>query len=243
MGIRIRGIIAVILPVTFILWTINTFLPRQQAPVSQRWEGPIDDFRGDELPPGSKGLMSFMGFGRVDKEKTLSSTHPGSEWDVKPAKATQQASYKTLNNASSTSTNYTRLPNGDIRLLIGVMSPQWSSSRRYIIRDAYRRFPAALPVDVVFVHGETPTWSRRNAAKVVSTHRTQMLWENSTFHDILYLDCEENMEEGKTYEYFKKVGSEFSEKYTHVMKTDDDSFVNIPGIHILENFPSNLQLW
>lgn len=64
---------------------------------------------------------------------------------------------------------------------------------------------------------------------MLSTFHTALQWENDTFHDILHVGCKENLVEGKTYEYFKKVGLEFSSRYTHVMKTDDDSFVNIPG--------------
>ena len=37
----------------------------------------------------------------------------------------------------------------------------------------------------------------------------------------------------KNKEYLSKVGREFSHKYTHVMKTDDDSFINIPGTIVL----------
>ena len=38
------------------------------------------------------------------------------------------------------------------------------------------------------------------------------------------------MNEGKTYEFLKKVGREFAGKYTHVMKSDDDAFINLPGM-------------
>jgi len=62
-------------------------------------------------------------------------------------------------------------------------------------------------------------------------------WENETFGDIIHLDCKGNLNEGKTYEYFKKVGTEWTDKYTHVMNADDDTFVNIPGD--FANFGSN----
>ena len=120
-------------------------------------------------------------------------------------------------------------PDPNFRLLIGVMSPFWSSARRQMVRNAYRRFPSDLPVDLVFVKGSMPIHNPRNAHKVLAMERNVTQWENNTFHDIMYLDCEENIEEGKTYEFFKKIGTELSHKYTHVMKTDDDSFVNIPG--------------
>ena len=123
----------------------------------------------------------------------------------------------------------------DFRLLIGVMSPSWSLARRQIIRNAYRQFPSNLPVDVVFVQANTASFNENNNDRVMAMHQIAMTWENDTFHDILHLDCAENLVEGKTYEYLRKVGSERSTKYTHVMKTDDDSFVNIPGIPIPYN--------
>jgi len=123
----------------------------------------------------------------------------------------------------------------DFRLLIGVMSPSWSSARRQIIRNAYHHFSSNLPVDVVFVQANTASINEKNSDRVMGMNQVAMTWENDTFHDILHLDCTENLVEGKTYEYLRKVGSEWSTRYTHVMKTDDDSFVNIPGTSIACN--------
>jgi len=120
-------------------------------------------------------------------------------------------------------------PDPNFRLLIGIMSPFWSSARRQMVRNAYNRFPKDLPVDIVFVKGNMPIYNQRNAHKVLAMERNVTEWENNTFHDIMHLDCEEAIEYGKTYEFFKKIGTDLSHKYTHVMKTDDDSFVNIPG--------------
>ena len=64
--------------------------------------------------------------------------------------------------------------------------------------------------------------------------RTAMTWENNTSHYIMHVNCIENLEYGKTYEYLKKAGDELGHVYTHVMKTDDDSFVNIPGRSLIE---------
>ena len=115
----------------------------------------------------------------------------------------------------------------EFRLLIGIMSPFWSSARRQIIRNAYSRFPRNLPVDIVFVEGTLS--APNNERRVQSMQHTVIEWENSTYGDIMHLDCIGNLNNGKTYEFLKKVGSEFRQKYTHVMKTDDDAFVNIPG--------------
>lgn len=116
----------------------------------------------------------------------------------------------------------------NFRLLIGIMSPFWASARRQIIRNAYRRFPQNLPVDIMFVEGNLT--APNNEDRVQSMQRTVVEWENSTYGDIMHLDCIENLNNGKTYEFLKKVGHDFGRKYTHVMKTDDDAFVNIPGL-------------
>lgn len=128
------------------------------------------------------------------------------------------------------SANQRPVREGDFRLLIGVMNPYKSSGRRQIIRSAYSRFSADLPVDIVYISGHTPSWNEDNAYKIRWTHEDAKRWENETFHDLMHLNIQENLEFGKTFEFFKKVGTEYSDKYTHVMKTDDDSFVNLPGI-------------
>lgn len=115
----------------------------------------------------------------------------------------------------------------DFRLLIGIMSPFWASARRQIIRNAYHRFPQNLPVDIMFVEGNLS--APNNEGRVQSMQHTVIEWENATYGDIMHLDCIENLNNGKTYEFLKKVGNDFGRKYTHVMKTDDDAFINIPG--------------
>jgi hypothetical protein len=127
--------------------------------------------------------------------------------------------------------------NDDFRLLIGIMSPFWSSARRQIIRHAYSRFPQNLPVDIVFVEGNLTATS--NEGRIQSTQHTVIQWENSTYHDIMHLDCRENLNNGKTYDFLKKVGQDFGRRYTHVMKTDDDAFVNIPGTNLRDRVNSS----
>ena len=117
----------------------------------------------------------------------------------------------------------------EFRILIAVMSPYWASWRRQIVRNAYKKFSQSLPVDVIFVEGVL-SGPFNNSDRVRAMQRTVIDWENSTYGDILHLDCEENMNNGKTYEFLKKVGRELGHKYTHLMKTDDDAFINIPGI-------------
>ena len=120
----------------------------------------------------------------------------------------------------------------EFRILIGVMSPYWASWRRQIVRNAYKRLSKTLPVDIVFVEGDL-TVSNKNADRIRQMQRTVIDWENSTYGDIIHLDCDENMNKGKTYDFLKKVGQEFGHKYTHLLKTDDDAFINIPGLMTL----------
>ena len=117
---------------------------------------------------------------------------------------------------------------GEFRILIGIMSPYWATARRQVVRNAYSRFPKNLPVDIIFVEGNITAPVNQGRAR--RAQHTVIEWENSTYGDIMHLDCEENLNKGKTYEFLKKVGREFGGKYSHVMKSDDDAFINLPGI-------------
>ena len=61
--------------------------------------------------------------------------------------------------------------------------------------------------------------------------------EQKTYGDILTLDIIENMNEGKSYEYFAALGTLYpgnlrttERPYDYAMKLDDDSFLNIPNL-------------
>jgi len=55
--------------------------------------------------------------------------------------------------------------------------------------------------------------------------------EKEVYGDIVELECEENMEEGKTYEFLKWVGSrEEGERPRFAMKSDDDTFLVLPNL-------------
>ena len=149
-------------------------------------------------------------------------------------------SNSSLRNETSTPTSSERSktvhssdPNeSPFRLLIGVMSPWDRLQRRQMVRNAYHHFDLSnLPVDIVFVDANisTDSASEYKNEKFRKMHGLASTWENDTYGDIFRVDGEENGNKGKSYEYFKKVGREFKDVYTHVMKTDDDSFVNIPG--------------
>ena len=250
MAARVKALIALLLSITFIFLTISALLPIMHRS-SSRFEfvtssSTNDDelaktgFKGDKLPTTKKGqLLSFVGLNNIIDDSAPFSSPPSpmpdSDWDPlsqslqdqRIPTAGENTQYDTYEGLDESSPPFPG--NVDFRLLIGVMSPYSASKRRHVIRNAYNQFPSDLPVDVFFVQGDAVPWNKINKKKVLSTFHTALQWENDTFHDILHVGCKENLEEGKTYEYFKKVGLEFSSRYTHVMKTDDDSFVNIPG--------------
>jgi hypothetical protein len=222
MTVRLRGIVGIILAITLIFITVNTLVP------SRRGNPEIKGGRNsrhvlDPARPNKEQTFSIIEHDTTDSEHKSTVASPSlvsPSADVPPHVAHDPAPLTPPQQPD------------DIRLLIGIMSPFWSSARRQIIRNAYSRFPKGLPVDVVFVEGNLTSDNERNHEKVLDMQRTAVSWENNTFHDIMHLNCTENLEYGKTYEYLKKAGLEFGNKYTHVMKTDDDSFVNIPGISL-----------
>jgi hypothetical protein len=62
-------------------------------------------------------------------------------------------------------------------------------------------------------------------------------WENDTFGDIHVIDMEENMNEGKSYEYFASMAAMFpgnvskqERPWDYVMKVDDDTFLHLPNL-------------
>jgi hypothetical protein len=64
-------------------------------------------------------------------------------------------------------------------------------------------------------------------------------WENDTYGDLHMIDMVENMNDGKSYEYFASMAQMFpgnvsreQRKWDYVMKVDDDSFLHLP--HLVE---------
>jgi len=61
-------------------------------------------------------------------------------------------------------------------------------------------------------------------------------WENDTFGDIHMIDMEENMNDGKSYEYFASMaaiygnGSRDERRWDYVMKVDDDTFLHLGNL-------------
>jgi hypothetical protein len=66
---------------------------------------------------------------------------------------------------------------------------------------------------------------------------TFLNWEAEAFGDIQMVDMEENMNDGKSYEYFASLGNMYpadvdatERPWDYAMKLDDDAFLNIPNL-------------
>lgn len=232
MALRMRGIVLLALIITLLFVNFSTITPQKAPEEDDSWTGP-HRFGADE----HEQVLSLHGEDRPVVESPNGRLHvseePKEPHRPHPRPQPYRANTTRTTNQQTSTTTASPLPTkslDDIRLLIGVMSPFWTSAKRQIIRNAYNRFPRNLPVDVVFVQGNLTNENPLNYDKVLEMQHTAVKWENETHGDMMLLDCVENLEEGKTYEFLSKVGREFSDIYTHVMKADDDSFINIPGI-------------
>ncbi|KAG6511746.1 beta-1,3-galactosyltransferase pvg3-like [Zingiber officinale] len=112
-------------------------------------------------------------------------------------------------------------PKSDFRLLMGILSLPDNYERRHLLRDVYalqfRDFPGAT-IDVRFVFCNLTKDEERILVGVeILLHR-----------DIIILNCQENMDRGKTYTYFSTVAKLFSHApYDYVMKVDDDAYFRL----------------
>jgi len=264
MGIRVRSTIALLLLLTLLLLNINPATLDSQARDSALAEPFRSHHHADHefefIPDKTEEERIFEHHGHETASPETTYRQPAYAYDppppppppprVRPQIHPHHANTTTTaSTATATATAPLVPPSSDIRLLIGIMSPFVSSSRRHLLRAAYAQFPESLPVDILFVQGTLNNdvdGNPRNYRHQEAMQRTAARWENETQGvaggDILLLDCEENMVEGKTYEFFKTVGREWGHRgYTHVMKTDDDSFVNIPGTSPIPVFPYPLR--
>ena len=69
--------------------------------------------------------------------------------------------------------------------------------------------------------------------------------EIKSYNDVILLDIKENMNDGKTWEMFKWIHSNMKARF--VMKSDEDSFVNIPALlarldHFQKVYPTNYRV-
>ncbi|KAJ8324348.1 hypothetical protein O5D80_006612 [Batrachochytrium dendrobatidis] len=105
-------------------------------------------------------------------------------------------------------------------ILVGILTSVEKLQRRTLIRDTYARLKPAN-VDLVFVFGRPKD----------SSYEALIRLESIRYGDIMVVDCKENMDDGKTFAFFKHVGSVYPpEQYGFVMKADDDCWIGLDNL-------------
>ncbi|KAH6564781.1 hypothetical protein BASA60_010164 [Batrachochytrium salamandrivorans] len=84
-------------------------------------------------------------------------------------------------------------------ILVGIFTTADRLQRRALIRETYARLKPAN-IDLVFIFGrpKTPQYS------------TMLELEAAVHNDTIMVDCDENMDDGKTYAYFSYVGRTYA---------------------------------
>lgn len=102
------------------------------------------------------------------------------------------------------------------KIFLGVFTKEENYNRRQIIRDTYLK---NKPDNIIFKF----ITGRPTSKKFIN--------EIEEYHDILPLDIKENMNKGKTYEYFYTIAEIFNNyKLDFVIKADDDSYIRLDVI-------------
>ena len=103
-----------------------------------------------------------------------------------------------------------------LRILLGVFTLEYKSELRQLLRESYMKLKPPN-VDVVFVIGK-PTANYTDALK----------FENATHGDIMTLDCQERMNEGKSFDFFRRVHqTNLHNPYSFTFKGDDDAIYHL----------------
>ncbi|KQK04710.1 uncharacterized protein LOC100838462 [Brachypodium distachyon] len=110
----------------------------------------------------------------------------------------------------------------DFRVLLGVLTLPSSYERRALLRLAYKLQPppSGAAIDVRFVFCNV---TNEEDAVLVAM-------EIIVYDDILVLNCTENMNDGKTYDFFSAVPRLFADQvpsYDYVGKVDDDIYYRV----------------
>jgi len=111
-----------------------------------------------------------------------------------------------------------------VRIFIGVVVAYDRFGQRSYIRETYNQMKKYIdPRDTVTVKFIVGKNKEVGMDQLIS-------WENETWGDIVVINQLENMNDGKTYNYFKYLYDTESGKYDYAMKLDDDTFLNIPTL-------------
>jgi len=122
-------------------------------------------------------------------------------------------------------------------LFVGVFSVAGEYRQRAVVR-ALQTCPSPPSEKVVmkFILGRNPDANLQRRAEL----------EQEMYGDLVFLDCVENMNDGKTYEYFKWVARlPVGERPRFTLKSDSDTFLILPNVlHTLSSLScSNLHYW
>ncbi|XP_071699123.1 beta-1,3-galactosyltransferase pvg3-like [Rutidosis leptorrhynchoides] len=125
----------------------------------------------------------------------------------------------------------------DIRIFIGIPTVADKYERRHLLRLIYGTQPVVVgaKIDYKFVICNLTNEEQRILISL----------EIMQYNDTIILNCQENMNEGKTYAYFSSLPdmlkNEFDSvnpPYDYVMKCDDDSYLRFPKlVEILRPLP------
>ncbi|CAL8990651.1 unnamed protein product [Prunus brigantina] len=117
--------------------------------------------------------------------------------------------------------------NDEIRVLFGILTLPGQYQRRHFLRLIYgTQTPVGAKVDMKFV--------MCNLTK--EDQEVLVALEIMRYDDIIILDCEENMNKGKTYTYFSSLPEMFNNTngdyppYHYVMKADDDAYFRLQNL-------------
>ncbi|CAN6870509.1 unnamed protein product [Brassica oleracea] len=138
-----------------------------------------------------------------------------------------------MNNGSSetpllSSSSSSSSGDNDIRILVGILTLPDQYPRRHFLRMIYgtQAIPNGIKIDVKFVFC--------NLTK--EDQKVLVALEIMRYDDIIILNCNENMNKGKTYTYFSSLPDLFNETdspnppYHYIMKADDDIYIRLENL-------------
>jgi hypothetical protein len=147
------------------------------------------------------------------------------------APARNNAVSQSLVNGASLPATASSLPPLQKTVLVGVLTIPSKTAIRQVIRSSFRAYSAELrqKASLYFVVGQPRTAAD---AEIVNSEQTE-------FGDMLALGCAENMNAGKTYEFFVAAEA-VRPRHSHYLKADDDAFVHVPNlVDTLSRYPDD----